>query len=387
MPDYEGILIRQREGADALTFFAFAATATEILSWSAIQRTAELKGAAQRLKNEAHVKTIRAFIDASSSNIIPTAVTLALRPGAYEISCTGGVDGDRVRFAELSIKQPAETEDEKAAVIIDGQHRLLAFEPIAEKPPLLACAILGADDLERALHFVVINNKTKRVPSDLVKAIMAELKKEQRDALKERLTRVGMTLGSYETALDVLNTDETSPFHKLVDWDINRDGTRRIKPAALESSLRAIIADLRSPMETDVDDAVQMLSAIWRGVREAWNVDDVEWCAMDKDHVNKHSKLVDKAGLVAITEFLIERLNLKLEEGFDVTDLDEVQNFCNQVMKSIPSRFWLIEWTEHQLDTSAGRRLIRQSLASIRTAASAGAEDPLHDAILVPSTE
>jgi DGQHR domain-containing protein len=387
MPQYEGILIQQREGEEALLFFAFAAAADEILSWSDIQRTADLHGAAQRLKNTAHIKTIRAFMSASPNNIIPTAVTLAVNPNAFEIEFTGGDEGDRVRFARMTIQQEEGEDAEKAAVIIDGQHRLLAFDPLDDKPPLLACAILGADDLERALHFVVINNKTKRVPSDLVKAIMAELAPDQRDTLNQRLTRVGITLGRFPAALDVLNTDETSPFHQLVDWDINRDGTRRIKPAALESSLRAIIADLRTPMETDVDDAVGILSAMWRGVRESWDVDDVEWCAEDADNVNRHSKLVDKAGLVAVTEFLIQRLNMKIEEGFDITDLDEVQTYCRTVMQSVPSRFWLIEWNERQLDTSAGRGLIRQSLASIRTATSSGADDPIRDAVLVPSTE
>lgn len=237
------------------------------------------------------------------------------------------------------------------------------------------------------MHFVVINNKTKRVPSDLVKATMAELDEQQRNTLKERLTRVGITLGSYPAALDVLNSDEASPFHHLVDWDINREGVRRIKPAALESSLRAIIADLRTPTDTEVDDAVGILCAMWRGVRDAWDVDNVEWCSQDQENVHRHSKLVDKAGLVAVTEFLIERLNMKIEEGFDISDLDRVQAYCKEVMEAIPSRFWLLTWTEHQLDTSVGRGMIRQSLASIRTATSTGADDPLADAVLVPASE
>ena len=379
MPEYQGILIHQRQTEDALSFFAFATTANEILSWADIQRTAELKGAAQRLRNEAHIRTIRAFMYASPSNIIPTAVTLALEPNSYEVSVLQENDGGRVVSATLRIKQK-ERGAAKPAVIIDGQHRLLAFAALEDEPPLLACAVLGADDLERALHFVVINNKTKRVPSDLVKAIMAELTPGRRKTLKERLTKVGITLGDYAVALDVLNTNERSPFRDLLDWDINRDGVRRIKPLALESSLRALIADLHAPIEIDVDDAVGLLCAMWRGIRDAWNASDVQWC-------DDKSKLVQKAGLVAVTEFLIERLNLKIEEGFDLTNHDEVQTFCEYVMKAIPSRFGLIDWKQRELDTSAGRALIRQSLAAIRTASSTGADDPLRDAILVPSSE
>jgi hypothetical protein len=97
--------------------------------------------------------------------------------------------------------------------------------------------------------------------------------------------------------------------------------------------------------------------------------------------------LVDKAGLVAVTEFIVERLNHKLEEGFDVNDLVSVEAFSKAIMLPVPSRFWSMKWTETGLDTSAGRSLIRQSLAEIRTGAANGVDDPLVGVVLVPSSE
>jgi DGQHR domain-containing protein len=384
MPSYDGILIKQRAEGDSLAFFAFATNANDILSWSDIVRTAEMHGAAQRIKNDAHISAIKGFMNASPENIIPTTVTLAVSPGKFTISDMVQRQGN-VSSAKMTIEV---TGDEKAAFVIDGQHRLLAFAELAGSPPLLACAILGASELERALHFVVINNKTKRVPSDLVKAIVAELSGAQQEALKNRLTRVGITLGNFALALNVLNTNDTSPFINLVDWDINRgeDAVRRIKPAALEAALRTIISNLRANVDIDVDDAIQLLSAIWRGVRDAWNSDTVAWNSASKTE-SEHSKLVDKAGLVAVTEFIVERLNHKLEEGFDVNDLVSVEAFSKAIMLPVPSRFWSMKWTETGLDTSAGRSLIRQSLAEIRTGAANGVDDPLVGVVLVPSSE
>ena len=86
-----------------------------------------------------------------------------------------------------------------------------------------------------------------------------------------------------------------------------------------------------------------------------------------------------------MTEFLVERLNMKLEDGFDVTNLKEVEKYSKTVMKTIPCRFWLSEWTERSLDTSSGRGLIRQSLAAIRRAASGRSDDPLQEAVLIKS--
>lgn len=384
MKTISGQLIRQRNSQTAIAFFAFASTASDVLEWAAVERTRDKPGAAQRMKNNAHIKTIQAFIKASEDNIIPTAVTLAIKPGMYELNELD-VEGydmpEGSSFAQLTIKEF--NTDEKPALIIDGQHRILALNDLDEQPTLLVCVMLGADDLERALHFVVINNKTKKVPADLVKAIVAELSLQQREQLGIRLARVGITLGNYAVALDVLNSEAFSPFAGLLDWDINREGKRRIKPNALESSLRVIIADLHTQEEIEVDDAIQILSAMWRGVRDSWDNPEVEWTAVDSNDVAKHSKLVDKAGLVSVTEFLVQRLNIMAEEGLDATDIVAVEDYCKKVMGAIPSRFWLMEWNEKQLDTSVGRGLIRQSLSAIRTAVASNADDPLREAVLI----
>jgi DGQHR domain-containing protein len=368
MPTYDGLLISQRTDPSALPFFAFAATAPEILSWASIQRTAEQPGAAQRLKNQSHINTIKAFMSASPNNIVPTAITLALRPGTFSLQRTTPVTGAGVELAKLTINIAPSAE--KPAQVIDGQHRLLAFEDLAGSPPLLTSAILGADDLERALHFVVINNKSKKVPSDLVKAILAELSPENRTSLEERLAKVRISLGRFPAALMVLNTTPTSPFVNMLDWDVNRTGERRIKPQALESSLKVILAELRVPPDTDLDDAIEILIAMWRGVKASWELPAPVWCAPE-------SKLVQKAGLVAVTEYLVERMNFMIEEGLDVTDPVKIEGFCRSTMEPVPERFWLTQWDETELDTTAGRGMIREALANIRTAAKTGAADPL----------
>lgn len=375
MPTYEGLLVKQRSNDDALLLFVFSATAEQILAWATIERTVDVEGAAQRMRNDSHVRTIRAYLDASPENIIPTAVSIALQPETFSVESLGNVGDDaRVQRIRLTISDPAE--GNFPGTVIDGQHRLLALAGHPDQPRILACAILGADELERAMHFVVINNKAKRVPSNLVKAIMAELTPEHRLELRARLTRVGITLGNFAVALEVLNSDEHSPFRNLLDWDINRDGVRRIQPEALENSLRVILADLRTRQEIDVDEAVRLLCAMWTGVMRSWNIPDPVWN-------DENSKLIQKAGLVAVTEFLVERINMQVEDGFDPADIDAVGRFCRSIMSTIPSRFWIMEWNQRQLDTSAGRSLIRQSLSAIRAATASGADSPLEDAVLV----
>ena len=209
-----------------------------------------------------------------------------------------------------------------------------------------------------------------------MRGIVPELEETDQAHLKNRLVAVGLTLGNYPTALDVLGRNEDSPFLDLIDWEINREGLKRIKPQALETALRSVIADLRAPDRLDIDDAVEVLCAMWRGVIAAWDSKQHTWSA-------KESKLADKAGFVAVTEFLVERLSLQIEEGFNISDLGEIEGFSKKVMSNIPSSFWLVKWNKGELDTSAGRGLIKQSLAEVRRATASGLEDPISFAPLV----
>jgi DGQHR domain-containing protein len=379
MPKYDGLLIFQRASAESLPLFVFAAPAGELLSWSKILQTAKVRGAAQRLENLAHIQSIRSYVRASPSNIIPTSVTLALEEGRFKLVGAPKNRPKSPKVVSVTLEIPGSTwkdDADKPASVIDGQHRLRALADADESIPVVVTAILGASELERALHFVVINNKAKRVSGDLVRGIVAELPAADQEHLKKRLVAVGLTLGNYPTALDVLGCNEDSPFRDLIDWDINRDGTKRIKPQALETALRSVIADLRTPDRLDIDDAVEVLSAMWRGVSAAWDSTQHAWS-------DKESKLPDKAGLVAVTEFLVERLNLQIEEGFNISDLGEVEGFSKKVMSNIPATFWLVKWNKGELDTSSGRSLIKQSLADVRRATASGLEDPLSFAALV----
>ena len=380
-----GLLVSQRESESAPSLFVFAARASKIRLWAGIQRTFEKPKAAQRMLSRTHVKAIKNYVNASADNVVPTAVTIALPSNAYEIVEDTALPGDSgfARLARLRIQAPAATgEEEKPGIIIDGQHRLFALAELcdeAEDVPVIGCVILGADLLECALQFVVINNTAKRIPTDLVKAILAELGPEAEETFLDRLQRVGITLGRFQSALRLLDQRDDSPFLGRLDWPINRDGVRRVKPAALEAALRTILAELDSPSgKPTVDEAVLLLCAIWTGIRDAWSVADVVWD-------DPSSKLVSKAGLVAATEFVVERLNVRAEEGIDVSDWDVVHDESKRMFGRVPGEFWLFPWSQKGLDTSAGRGLIRNALSRVRRQASREGTDPFDGVMLIAS--
>ena len=358
-----GIYVDQRQDPASPKLFLAAIPASHLKNWVEVVPTSQEQGGVQRILSDAHVKSIKNFISADVKNIIPTTITIALSNGQYECDINTGAAG----LSTLKVK--SQSHNKMPGILIDGQHRLEAFYQVDPTIPLMCTIILGANDLERALNFVVINNKAKRVPSDLVKAIVAEMPPSQQEEFKARVRSVGLSLGEYSNALKILADDESSPFKGIVDWDINRTGLRLVKPLALEQSLRALRNDLMVEVELDMDEAIEILEAMWRGVK---NSDDYirHWSTTE-------SKLLGKSGLVSTTGFLIEKLNGRTEEGLtDVTNLAEVEEYCQEVMDKIPSDFWSQEWDETGLDTTAGHRLIRAAISQIRANVSRNGSDP-----------
>jgi DGQHR domain-containing protein len=364
MHKYNGLLVEQR-AKDAAPFFAFSSTASDILEWVDIRRTYEVRGGAQRLFSESHAKTIANFLD-DKRNVIPTAVVLALPKHSYVMKpyTVKGVDlALNTSFASLEIP---DSTGAKVGTVIDGQHRLLALEGRAQ--PLLVSVLLGVDAIEQALQFIVINNKAKRVPADLVRAIIAEMSETDRRKFQKRVERIRLSLGDYHNALNILFSDPSSPFKGIIDWDLNRKGKRIVKPLAVETALKRISVDLGLP-ELDLDDTVQIFSALWLGVRAAYRKTKRVWGPAP-------SKLLSKAVVVALTEYFVTRINLKIEEGFDPTDLAKVQAFGESTIRGIPAEFWLANWERKSLDTSAGRDLIVQAVRQMKRAEATG-EDVL----------
>ena len=95
------------------------------------------------------------------------------------------------------------------------------------------------------------------------------------------------------------------------------------------------------------------------------------------DWASEEAKLLSKASVVALTEFILTRLNLRIEEGFDVTSPEAVEAASRSIVGGIPFAFWARPWNQTELDTSAGRALIQSALKRVRARSSRGESDPL----------
>lgn len=381
MISYTGILVEQRPGAE-VKFLVFVANAREIVGWAEADNIKLDRGNVQRELVESRWRQIRKFFAASPKNVIPTSVTIALDESipqmnsvealadeagfvledAAEGLCRITFDADRVRGA---------------AFIIDGQHRLKGMSMLDFDVKVPVCLFLSLAKVERAFQFVTINNKSHKVPTGNLKALLANF--DQIEAsLRSRLTQASITAPHYSTAVDVLNEDPESPFHKLVDWVNNRfeDAAPLVPPTALENSLRAIVRAFPETRE-DESDALAVLYAIWRAVYGQYGITAATAAGFPN--------LMLKATVQTISEMVVEKLKSDYDPAFSNDPVmgdngEKARATAASLVQGIPAAFWERPWALKSLDTSAGRALIQEGIRELKRVVrqSDGADLPDH---------
>jgi DGQHR domain-containing protein len=354
--------------------FAFYARAKDIKSWTGVRRVAEMQKGVQRTLVPSRVNAIKRFIASDVQNIIPGSVLIAFNEGTTsitpiakriqpcipEVTVHNGCD-DLMSPSVLEFNFD-ETVDEhlRPALIVDGQHRLSGLSAYeSEDIPILVVALIDASPMEQAFQFVVINNKSVRVPTNDVKSIIADI---DVDTLQERLLSAGIRYGDKSPTLRDVNNLEASPFKDLLDWAYNtRQGGRPlISLTAIEQSLRYINLLFENALsggynEGDDDSLLQIFMAMWRMVKAKYN--DI-WL--------RNNKLTSKVAIVALNELLSDKLKSAWEFNLvDIYETSEIETFISRILSPINVEFWESEWTVSIQDNANVRKMIKHDLVAM----------------------
>lgn len=367
MISYTGSLVEQRPGAQ-IKFIVFVADAKEVVGWAEADNIKLDRGNVQRELVESRWRQISKFFNASPNNVIPTSVTIALDESVPQV---GSVQ-DLANAAGFVLEQAADgmtriTFDPDrirgAAFIIDGQHRLKGMSMLDYEVKVPICLFLSLPKVERAFQFVTINNKSHKVPTGNLKALLANFDQIEAN-LRSRLTQASVTAPLYSTAVDVLNEDPESPFHKLVDWVNNRfeDAAPLVPPTALENSLRAIGRAFPETRD-DESDALAVLYAIWRAIFGQYGITALTAAG--------YPNLMLKATIQTISEMVVEKLKSDYDPAFTNEPVmgdngEKAGTTAANLVQGIPAAFWEEPWTMKSLDTSAGRALIQEGIRELK---------------------
>ncbi len=226
-----------------------------------------------------------------------------------------------------------------------------------EQPLVLVSALLEAEPNEQAFQFIVINNKVAKVPPDLVRSLIVDLKE---DALQERLETARVSLQQQALLVGIVDDDQESPFFQMISWERRRgQGTPAINPAAIEDSLTYIRRRFAT-LDEDEDALIDFFFAVWVGVKSTY---PELWQRVDNN-------LFGNAGFKAFSEYLTDELrtlSTYRQLGISISEPSSVSTTTSNIASQIDRRFWEAEWKLKSLDTSGGREMIKEDLRQIRS--------------------
>jgi hypothetical protein len=250
---------------------------------------------------------------------------------------------------------PDKAADEaKPGIVLDGQHRLLGMKAFSPSCMVNVVALLNVDDMEKAFQFLVINNKAAKVSGDLIRTLGLDYQEEE---LSKRLEFARVALHDNLKFVGYADTENESPFKGIVALvgDPATQGQRFVPPSAIETSY-AIIQG-KKVRELEEEDALcEFFYSIWRPIKATW-----------RDLWNRDSKLLNKAGIIAMTAFMADALVSRFDfaEDLDITDSEELERLVRHFLQSQTPEFWKRDWKPSTYDTKGGRDLIVQSLTQI----------------------
>ena len=127
----------------------------------------------QRLVKGNRLKQIRTYIEGEEKGFFPTNILVNIDTNGKGAKFLPTADLGDVTFGSLSLPGKYKT-----VWVIDGQHRLLAYEEshLKSEQNLSVLAFYDMDPIIQANMFVDINNKQRRVPAGVIIELNAKLK-------------------------------------------------------------------------------------------------------------------------------------------------------------------------------------------------------------------
>ncbi|MET4066791.1 DGQHR domain-containing protein [Bradyrhizobium sp. S3.2.6] len=367
MFQYRGFLVRQTPKTP-LQFVCLVGPAKEIVQWTHADSIEIDRGGIQRELTQARWKQIRKFFTAKDENVIPSSVIIAFDPEVQSVQSLADLKEDQKAYCleHLDDKGLVRISFGKGVLessyTIDGQHRLKGMSELDFDVDVPVSLFVSAPALERAFQFITINNKANKVPTDNIKACIANFDAIEAD-LKSRLTTASIRVGQFASTIDVFNENKDSPFYKCVDWVNNRskDALRIVAPQAIENSVKVLEKTFRDYPDQDDDTVVDIMFTIWTTIKKQYGITLAS--------IDQFKNLFKKPTIQAITEHIansIEQRVVNTSEQIDISNSTFIEEVTKGYIAKIPEEFWKAEWALKGLDTQAGRKIILKDIANIK---------------------
>jgi hypothetical protein len=257
----------------------------------------------------------------------------------------------------------------KPAIIVDGQHRVFGGAVADERMLFAVCAIPEASWAESVFQFVVINQKAKPIKPAFLSSIVAT--SLSTDEIASVYTRLRTSKVDVERAdvMNRINSDPTSPFYDMIDFEVEGSpgflhfpGMARLVREFQNIPRSHSTLLLNGAWSEVAGEWIEHFFAFWRGVRHYFESADPRlWRRPSADNPNNLLKIVT----------LQEMQGLMLDNWADsklvrFNAISETENKAFLFWTDFPVTFFTDEWRQKGLQTSVGRRIIRDAITETR---------------------
>ncbi|HTR13725.1 MAG TPA: hypothetical protein VMI72_10870 [Roseiarcus sp.] len=257
----------------------------------------------------------------------------------------------------------------RPAIIVDGQHRVFGGAGADENMHFAVCAMPESNWSESVYQFVVINETAKPIkPAFLSSIIATSLSAEEIASVYDRLRTSRIDVERAEV-MEQINTDPSSPFKNMIDFEVEGSpgflqfpGMARLAREFqnIPSSHSILLPD--GSWDGVNEDLVSHFFAFWTGIRRYFDSKDERlWRMPSADNPNNLLKIVT----------LQEIQGLMLDNWADsrmirLKSPADTEEAAFRFWTDFPAACFTDEWRQKGLQTSVGRRILRDAITETR---------------------
>lgn len=233
------------------------------------------------------------------------------------------------RLVEITLPwRYAAFDEEKSVLLVDGQQRTAALSLIGldEEEFIdvgVAAVIASEEDAKRVFQ---VANETVKISTDFSNALLASMEEAPGYLRNEQKAA--------ETVRLLALADDSSPFYQLVKYPNSKNSNAVIAYNSVFGLVNTFRKNLPEELTEDPADLASMIADAFRRVKSVW---PDAWARKPAE-----SKLMHGAGLRAITQVVVEKLQNFLINGADLSDAESWADL-EASLKRLSS---VIAWTD-----------------------------------------
>ena len=273
--------VEVRQGDYKFYLLNLTAENLALVSYAAVRGVDDEEGAVQRILNNRRISDIRDFV-----------LKVGQFPGSIVLNWVGTEQAPEIKNGKIYVPKI-----ERAAQLIDGQHRVAGIEAAIEERPEIAklelpvAMYLHLSTKECANIFLSINEEQKPVPKSLVYDLFGIADEQIADSAAVRAADIAQRL----------NSDDTSPYFSL----IKMPGAPRTKGgvalSTVVSTIKPLVENKGELEQLDINGVEFQYKLFWNFFSALRSRVGSAW------HENRNA-FIYAAGFSAAVEFLRKRV-------------------------------------------------------------------------------